>query len=126
AGRPACRRDLVTITDVAAEIVLVDDFAHVVEDLGSRGDWCTGPWLEAIAESIKVAIRPDAGIAVGEPGTTEAFLRLEDDKARPAALLGEVIRTTDPGDSRPNDHDIEMLGVLYCHHAALVCPGQKT
>jgi len=77
----------VTITDVAAEIVLVDDFAYVVEDLGSGCDWCTGPWLEAIAEGVKIAIRPDAGIAVGEPGTTKAFLRLEDDKARPGALL---------------------------------------
>ncbi len=56
AARPACRCDLVTTTDVAAEIVLVDDLAHIIEDLGSRGDWRTGPWLEAIAESIKVAI----------------------------------------------------------------------
>jgi hypothetical protein len=112
AARPACQRDLVMVTDVAADIVLLDDFAHVVEDLSSGCDWRTGPWLEAIAEGVKVAIRPNAGIAMGEPCTTKAFLRLEDDKARPGALLREVIRTTDPGDSRPDDHDIEVLGVL--------------
>ena len=77
AARPACRRDLVTITDVAAEIVLVDDFAHVAEDLGSRGDWRTGPWLEAIAEGVEVAVGADAGIAMRGPCAAKGLLSLE-------------------------------------------------
>ena len=97
------------IADVRAEIVLVDDFAHVAQDLGCRRDRRAGPRLEAIAEGVEIAVGPDARIAVGEPGAAEAFLRFEDDEARPGTLLGEVIGTADPGDSRPDDHDVEVL-----------------
>ena len=59
------RIDLVAITDVPAKVVLLDDFAQIGEDLGRGRDRRSDPWLETIAEGIQVAIRSDAGIAVG-------------------------------------------------------------
>jgi hypothetical protein len=55
----------VVISDVRAEMVLVDDLAHVPEDLGRRRDRRAGPRLEAIAEGIQIAVGADAGILVG-------------------------------------------------------------
>src|ERR1700730_18631438 len=87
AARPGGRCDPVTIADVAREIVLVDDLAHIAEDLGRGRDRRAGPRFEAIAEGIEIAVGADARIAVGRPGAAEALLFLEDDKAGPRALF---------------------------------------
>ena len=70
-------RDLVPVADMPAEVVLVDDLAHVVQDLGCGRDRRAGPGLEAIAEGVEVAVRADARIAVRDPGAAEALLRFE-------------------------------------------------
>src|SRR5207302_322016 len=90
-ARPVRRVDPVTIADVARQVVLVDDLAHVAEDLGGGRDRCAGPRLEAVAESVEIAVGADARIAMGEPGAAKTFLRFEDDKTRRGALLGDVI-----------------------------------
>ena len=92
-----------SITDVAAEVVLFDDFAHVAEDLGSRRDRRTSPRLESIAKSVEVAVGPDARIAVDQPSAAKAFLCFEDDEGGSGTLFGEVIRTADSGDSGSDD-----------------------
>src|SRR5271170_4342971 len=92
--------------------VFLDDLAHIREDFGRTGDRRPGPWLEAITEGVEIAVGADAGIAVGKPGAPEALLRLEDDEALPRALLGEVIGAADPGDSRPDNDDVEALGAF--------------
>ena len=99
------------IADVVRQVVLVDDFAHVAEDLGRGGDRCAGPRLEAVAESVEIAVGADARIAMGEPGATKAFLRFEDDKAHARTLLGEVIGGANPRNPGPDDHNVEMLGL---------------
>ena len=111
-ARPAGRGDPVPVADVRAEVVLVDDLAHVGEDLRGRRDRRAGPGLEAIAEGVEVAVGADARIAMGDPRAAEAFLRLEDDEARAGALLGEVIGATDAGNSGADDQDVEVLGLL--------------
>ena len=60
---------------------------------------------------------------MGEPGAAEALLRFEHDEARAGALLGEVIGAADPGDAGPDDHDVEVLGLLRCGfgHRGAVC-----
>src|SRR5437879_13024581 len=73
AARPGGRRDPVTIADMAREIVLVDDLAHIAEDLGRGRDRRAGPRLEAIAEGIEIAVGADAGIAVGTPRAANAL-----------------------------------------------------
>src|SRR5205807_7271695 len=56
-----------------------------------------------------------------------ARLFLEDDKADPGALLGQVIGAADPGDARPDDHDIEMLGRGRSHGGRQrSCPGHRS
>ena len=114
AARPAGRGDCVPIADMAVETVLGDDFAHVVEDLGSGRDRRARPRFEAITKGVEVAVGARTRVAVREPRAPEAFLRLEHDKARAGALLGEMIGTTDPGDAGPDDHDVEVLGLLRC------------
>ena len=121
-ARPAGRGNPVAVANVTAEVVLCDDFAHVGEDLGCGRDRRTGPGLEAVAERIEVAVRPDAGIAVRQPGPAEAFLRFEDDEARVGALLGEVVGAADAGDSGADDQHVEMLGLLrngYRHQGGI-------
>ena len=113
-ARPVGRRDRVPIADVSVETVLGDDFAHVVEDLGPGRDRRTCPRFEAVTERVKVAVGPGAGVAVGEPRAAEALLRFEHDKARAGTLLGEMVSRADPGDAGPDDHDVEVLGVLGC------------
>ena len=98
------------IANVRAEVVLVDDLGHVADDLGGGGDRRTTPWLEAIAERMQVAVRSDARVAMGEPRTAEAFLRVQDDEACSGALLREVKGAADARDSRSNDEDVEVLG----------------
>src|SRR5262245_37559090 len=108
--RPAGGGDLVPVADMWAEFVLIDDFAHVAEDIGCSSDRGTGPWLEAITEGIQIAVGADARKAVREPGTPEARLGLEDHKARPRTLCGEVIGRADPRDTGPDDQHVEVLG----------------
>src|ERR1700722_14933203 len=74
AGRPTRRGDLVLIADVRTEVVLVDDFTHVAEDFSRCRDRRSGPWLEAIAEGVQIAVGPNARIAVGEPRAAKTFL----------------------------------------------------
>jgi hypothetical protein len=54
--------------------VFGDDLAHIGENFRGGGDRRAGPWLEAIAEGVKIAVGADAGIAVGQPGAAKAFL----------------------------------------------------
>src|SRR5207247_5118040 len=86
-----------------------DDVAQVAQDLECRRDRGARPGLEAIAKGVEIAVGPDARIAVGEPRAAEAFLRLQDDEGRPGALFDEVIRTTHPGYSGPDNHHVEVL-----------------
>ena len=111
-ARPAGRGNPVAVADVPAEVVLGNDFAHVGQDLARRRDRGAGPGLEAIAEGVEVAVRADAGVAVGEPRAAETPLRFQDDEARVGTLLGEVIGAADAGDARADDQHIEMLGLL--------------
>src|SRR5271166_1715007 len=83
ATRPTRRIDLMAIADVPAEVVLLDDFAHIGEDLGCGRDRRADPRLETIAEGIEVAIRPDTRITVGYPRAAEALLSFEDHEASP-------------------------------------------
>ena len=94
------------------EPVLGDDLAHIGANFRCRCDRRTGPWLEAVAEGVKIAVGADAGIAVGQPGAAKAFLRLENDKTRARELRRQVIGAADAGDTGADDQDIEMFGGL--------------
>ena len=56
--------DAVAVADVLRQIVLLDHFTDVRQDLLGRGDGWSGPGLEAIAEGVKIAIGADTGIFV--------------------------------------------------------------
>jgi hypothetical protein len=70
------------VADMRLKPVFGDDLAHVGANFRSGGYRRAGPWLEAVAESVKIAVGADAGIAVGQPGTAKALLRLKHDKTR--------------------------------------------
>ena len=63
------------ITDFGADAVFADDIAHVLPDLVGRGYGRAYPGLEAVAESVEVAVRSDARKLVCEPSATEALRR---------------------------------------------------
>src|SRR5262249_26421881 len=104
------RNDLVPVADVTGKIVLLDDLAHVCQDLGRGGDRRTRPGLEAVAKGVQIAVGANAGIAMGPPRAAEAFLRVKRDETLVRALLFKVIGRTDAGDPGPDDEHIEMLG----------------
>src|SRR5450631_4831036 len=108
------------IADVAAEIVFLDHFAHVAQNLRGGRDRGAGPRLEPVAESMQVAVGPDPGIAVGSPGPAKALLGLENDKTRPQTLLGQMVGRTHPGNAGAGDDDIEMLGAVSGGRANLL------
>src|SRR5262249_22600970 len=91
------------------ETVIVDDLAHVLQDLGGARNRCARPRLEAIAEGVGVAVGADAGIAMRNPGATESPLAFEHDKARAGTLLCQMICCADPGDAGADDQHVEML-----------------
>ena len=95
---------------MAAEIVLLDHLAHVGQDLGRGRDRRAGPRLEPVAERIKVAVRPDAGECVRNPGPPETLPRLQYHEARSWALLRQMIRAADPGNAGADDEDVEVFG----------------
>ena len=117
---PARAVDTVVVADTAAEVVLVDDLAHVLQDLGRGGDGCAGPGLEAVAEGVEITIGADAREAVGDPGASEARLRLEDDEAGARTLLCQVVGAADAGDAGADDQHVEVLGLPACRHGARV------
>ena len=100
------------IANVSGEAVFVDDLAEIGENLVRGRNRFADPWLEAIAEGVEVAVRPDAGIAMGDPGAAEAVLGLEDHEAHPGTLGLEVIGGADARDSGPDNRHIEMLRPL--------------
>ena len=109
------------IADMPGQIVVVDDLAHVLENLLGRRNGHAGPWLEAIAKGVEVAVRPNAWKPVGAPCPAEAFLGFEDDETRLGTLLGEMPGTANTGNACPNDDDIEVLGDLWRCRGICVC-----
>ena len=49
---------------------------------------------------------------MGEPGAAEALLRFENYEICIGALFGEVVRSSDTGNSGSNDQHIEVIHVL--------------
>ena len=60
---------------------------------------------------MEIAVRPDARISVRDPGAAERLLRLQRHEGRAGHLRLEVIGGPHAGYSRPDDQDIEMLGL---------------
>ena len=85
-ARPLRAANSVAIANVSIEAIVIDDVAEIGENLGSGRDRLADPWLEAVAKSVEVAIRPDAGIAVGDPGAPKTVLGFEDHEARRRTL----------------------------------------
>src|SRR5258708_11398923 len=85
-ARPARRGNLMPVADMLLDPVLSDDLAHIGTDFGGGRDWCAGPGLEAIAESVKIAVGADAWIAVGQPSAAKTLLGFEYDKTRTPQL----------------------------------------
>ncbi len=83
------------VADMGAEIVLVDHFAEVLEDLIGRGDRHTGPRLEAVAEGVEVAVGANARVAVHPPGAAEAIEPLQHYEACAGALFRQVVGPAD-------------------------------
>jgi hypothetical protein len=52
------------VADMRLKPVFGDDLAHVGANFRSGGYRRAGPWLEAVAESVKIAVGADARIAV--------------------------------------------------------------
>src|SRR6266849_6083944 len=111
-ARPPCRGNLVLVADVGGEGVFLDDFAHIAQNLRSGRDRGAGPRLEPVAEGMQVAVGPDAGIAVGQPGSAKAVLRLQDNETCPRTLLGQMVGRAHPGNAGARDDNIEMLGAV--------------
>src|ERR1035437_3799616 len=101
--------------------VFGDDLAHVGADLRSGGHRRAGPWLQAIAESVKIADGADTGIAMGQPGAAKALLCLKHDKTRTRELRSQVIGAADGGNASANDQDIKMLGRWWSGSGADCC-----
>src|ERR1019366_5738241 len=120
-ARPARRGNPVPVTDMPLKPVFGDDLAHVGADLRSGGDRRAGPWLEAIAESVKIAVGAGTGIAMGQPGAAKALLCLKHDKTRARELRSQVVGAADAGDTSTNDQDIKMLGRLWGGSGADCC-----
>ena len=108
---PVRLRDLVPIADVAGEVVLIDDLAHVAQNLRGGGDRRAQPWLEPITEGMQVAVGANARVAVGDPGAAEGLLRFQDNEARAGALLRQVPGAAHPGDTGADDQDVEVFGL---------------
>src|SRR3954447_22279233 len=68
--------------------------------------------LERGAKRVKIAIRADARIAVGQPGAAKAPLRFENDEARAGELRLQVVGAANSGNAGPDDKDVEMLRSL--------------
>jgi hypothetical protein len=97
------------IANVSIEAIVIDDFAEIGKNLRSGGNRFADPWLEAVAERVEVAVRPDAGIAMGDPRAAKAVLSFEDHEAHLRALGLEVVGGADAGDSGSDNRHIEML-----------------
>ena len=108
-ARPLRRRDRMVVADVATEVVLLDDLAHVGEDLVGGGDRRADPRLEPVAERVQVAVGADAGVLVRQPRAAEALELLEDDERLLRVLVLQVVSGTDAGDAGPDDQDVEVL-----------------
>ena len=97
------------VADVTSQIVLLDHLAHVTEDFFRRRDRHAGPWLEAVAEGVQVAVGADARISMRHPGTAERILRFQHHEAHVRALLCHVICAANAGDAGAHDQHIEIL-----------------
>ena len=100
------------VADVGTEGVFLDDFAHIAQNLRGGRDRGAGPRLEPVAEGMQVAVGPDAGIAVGQPGSAKALLRLQDNETCPRTLLGQMVGRAHPGNAGARDNNIEMPGAV--------------
>src|SRR5579859_2514996 len=100
--------------DLPVDTVLDRGLTHIVENPRAVGDrFRIGPRLERIAQREHVAVGADAGIAKEVPGAADRVAALEDDKAFRRALGLQMIAGADPGETRADDEDVEML---RCHH----------
>jgi hypothetical protein len=96
---------------VGVQAVLLDDLVEVGQDLPGGGDRGAAPGLEPVAEGEQVAVGPDAGIPVGPPRAAVALQGVEDHEAPVGEPLPEVVGRADAGDPRPDDEDVDVLGL---------------
>ena len=104
--------DAVAVMDVRADPVLLDHFAHIVEDRLGRGNRRADPRLEAIAKGVEVRVGTDAGVLVGFPGSAERVLHFQDGIGLARTLILQVIGRTDPGNPGANDQYVNVGGLL--------------
>src|SRR3954454_14351232 len=97
---------------MTAKIVLRDHLAHIGEDLVGSRDRRPDPWLEAVAEGVKIAVGTDAGITMRAPGAAKTLLAFQNHEAPVRQILRKLIGAADAGDSGSDDQDIEMLDGL--------------
>src|SRR5690606_35099914 len=114
-ARPCSRRDPVVVADMTTEIVLLDHLIHIGKDFLRRCDGRSRPRLEAITESVEIAIRTNAGIAVHVPCAAKALHRFEDHEAAIRRLLLKMPGRADARNPRTDDQHVEML----CFRSAL-------
>ena len=120
-ARPTRRINLVMVTDMLLKLILGDHLAHIGADFLGGCYRSAGPGLEAVTEGVKIAIRANAGIAVGQPGAAETLLRLEDDESRARELSLQVKGAADAGNARADDENLEMLDGLGRRRSRSVC-----
>ena len=108
-ARPRRPQYLMLVADAPLEPVLGDHLAHVTPDFLGRRDRRASPGLEAIAERVEVAIRPDPGIFMGIPCSAIALLRLQHQEPCPRHGVLQVISGTDARYPGPDDQDIDVL-----------------
>src|SRR5580704_5446048 len=111
-GGPAGRGDPVLVADVLVEVVLVDDFVEVGEDLLACRDGRAAPWLEPVAVGEQVAVGAHARVPVGPPRSTPVVLGIQDDERPVGDLVPQVVRGADAGDPGTDDEDVDVTGVL--------------
>lgn len=95
-GLAALGEDILVVHDLRADVVFVDDLAHVLKGGLGRRNRCAHPALESIAESVEVRVRAHSWVLVGLRGAAKGILRFEDQVALVRALLLQIIGRRSP------------------------------
>ena len=105
---------LVAEVDSPTEIVVVDDFLEIRQNLVRVSDGVIGsPRLELVAECVQIGVRPDTRVAEQVPGAANGVTAIGDGEGPTRLRGGQIVRQTDPGDAGTDDEHIDVPGQRF-------------
>ena len=111
-ARPCSFYESMSVANMPVDVMLGRRLVNVIENRRAvRNCFRLAPGLEVVAKRVHIAVRANTGVAKQVPRAAHRIAGFEDNEALAGTVTLEMTGRADAGQSRTNDHDIEILAL---------------